>query len=226
MKKIVVTCLALVLAVVASITGTLAWLTAKTEEVTNTFTIGDIDITLIEHEYDENDTDSVKKVKKDDKDVEVVKTASSTQNYPLIPGTTYWKDPVVTISDSTNVDCYLFVKFENGSSQTQYLTFTSNLKSVKGPDGEETEWTQGDDTNIPINVWYREVKTTDSKKSWSLIDGNTVKVNENIIKGTPATGSNDIAMPSTDIVLKYTAYAVQKDNLTVQQAWEKVSAAS
>lgn len=66
-KKIVTLCLVAALAVTA-IGGTLAYFT-DTEEATNTFTVGNVDIELKEDNWDEPDT--------------------------VIPGETYAKDPVV-----------------------------------------------------------------------------------------------------------------------------------
>lgn len=73
--------LAMVLLVGCAIGSTLAWLTAKTTPVTNTFTTSDIDITLTETE----------------------------RTYKMVPGWTIEKDPVVTV-DADSEDCYLFIK--------------------------------------------------------------------------------------------------------------------
>lgn len=75
--------LAMVLLVGCAIGGTLAWLTDKTDEVTNTFTTSNIDIDLKETE----------------------------REYKMVPGWTIDKDPVVTV-DADSEDCYLFIKVE------------------------------------------------------------------------------------------------------------------
>ena len=61
--------------------GTLACLTSTTGAVTNTFTVGDINITLDE----------------------------TTSDYKMIPGYTIAKDPKVTVAANSE-KCYLFVK--------------------------------------------------------------------------------------------------------------------
>lgn len=77
--------LALVLVVaVASVGGTLAWLTATTGTVTNTFTVGDISITLDE---------------------------TTGTSYKVIPGKEITKDPKVTVLKGSEA-CWLFVKVE------------------------------------------------------------------------------------------------------------------
>lgn len=73
--------LAIALLVGTAVGGTLAWLTDKTDEVKNVFTVGNIDIEL-------NETKS---------------------DFKMIPGFTIEKDPKVTVVDGSE-DCWLFVK--------------------------------------------------------------------------------------------------------------------
>ena len=86
MKKKITLLLSLVLAVAMGIGGTLAWLTAKTEAVKNTFTVGNINITLTE----------------------------TTTNYKMVPGQTIAKDPKVTVKAGSEA-CWLFVKIAVGA---------------------------------------------------------------------------------------------------------------
>lgn len=76
--------LALVLVIGCVAGGTVAWLVAKTEPVVNTFTYGNINITLAE---------------------------TTGTNYKVIPGTVIEKDPKVTVKAGSEA-CYLFVKVE------------------------------------------------------------------------------------------------------------------
>lgn len=187
-SKALVLTLVLMLVIGCSVGGTIAWLTDQTDAVVNTFTVGDIDITLSETWNTDTDGDN-----KDD-----------AWSAILVPGTEYTKDPVVTVIGGSE-DCYLFVKFEEINNPATYLTYTSTLTAANG-------WTQGNGASIPANVWYREVTKSESDTSWNLLDGNKVTVKASLTKATmPA----DNAAPS----LIYTAYAVQKDNLTVEQAW-------
>lgn len=86
MKKFKILLLALcaVLLVVGSVLGTLAYLTAQ-DTVVNTFTVGKVDISLDETEVSTNGVpvEPTNRVK--------------TNNYHLIPGQTYVKDPTVTV---------------------------------------------------------------------------------------------------------------------------------
>ena len=143
--------------------GTLAWLTATTDEVTNTFTTADVSITLTETYNTDSDNDN-----ENDKWVA-----------QMIPGYSYTKDPVVTVEDDSE-DCWLFVKFEEKNNASTYLTYTSNLTTDNG-------WTQGDGTKIPSNVWYRQVMKADTTKSWNLLKDNIVTVNATTVtKGSMA----------------------------------------
>lgn len=192
-KKIGITVTALALVLCFAIGGTLAWLMDKTASVQNTFTAGDVDITLTE-------------TKNPDGSENTDGTAWSAQ---MIPGTTYTKNPCVTVTEETDVDCYLFVKFEEEGNASTYLTYVSTLTEANG-------WTQGDGTAIPTNVWYREVAVTDDVKSWNLLQNDEITVNaDKVTKETMDTAAG--------AKLTYTAYAVQKDNLKVNEAWATVA---
>ena len=94
-KKSIALVLSLALVVVCIIGGTLAWLTANTDPVTNTFTTSDINITLEE---------------------------SKDLNLKMIPGWTITKDPKVTVTAGSE-KCYLFVKLEKSSNFDSFMTY-------------------------------------------------------------------------------------------------------
>ena len=99
--KALVLALCAVLLVVASVMGTMAYLTSQ-DTVTNTFTVGKVAITLDEAKVDEYGA--------------VDATASSrvkSNTYKLIPGHNYTKDPTVHFVKDSEAS-YLFVKVENG----------------------------------------------------------------------------------------------------------------
>ena len=85
-KKLVIAIVALSVILCCAIGGTLAYLWDKTTTVTNTFTYGDINITL----------------------------AETTSEYKMIPGKTIAKDPYITV-DSDSEACYLFLKVEESA---------------------------------------------------------------------------------------------------------------
>lgn len=96
MKKKLMTVLALVLVIALSVAGTYAYLTSQAS-VKNTFTVGNVAITMDETDVDNSTPDA-------DRDV--------ANAYKLIPGTTYTKDPIIHVA-ATSEQCYLFVKVEN-----------------------------------------------------------------------------------------------------------------
>ena len=191
-KKTLALLLALVLVFGAAVGGTIAYLTDTTDPVTNTFTVGKVDITLTETFNTDTNNDGT----------------NDAWKAQLIPGTTYTKDPVVTVTDDSE-DCWLFVKFEEKNDAATYLNYTSNLTAANG-------WTQGDGTNIPSNVWYRAVNKADTTKSFHLLLNDTVTIDS-----TAVTNENMTAASNAQLV--YTAYACQKANMSAIDAWAAVN---
>lgn len=105
---LLVLCLMLVV-MVGSIAGTVAWLTDSTTPVTNTFTVGDINITLTE-------------------------TTGTT--YKIIPGTDITKDPKVTVKANSEA-CWLFVKVEKSNWNNNKISYTmaEGWTALTGHDG-------------------------------------------------------------------------------------------
>ena len=109
MKKKLTAVLTAVLIVVCSVAGTLAYLT-DSDSVVNTFTVGQVHITLDEA-----------KVNADGSVVEGAERVNENE-YHLIPGHTYAKDPTVTV-EADSEECYvrMFVKVENIEALTSVL---------------------------------------------------------------------------------------------------------
>ena len=174
-SKMLIVLLALVLMIGCAVGGTVAWLTAKTDSVVNTFTYGDIDITL---------------------------TETTGEDYKIIPGVNIAKDPKVTVEGGSE-DCWLFVEVEESGE------FVSGKVTYAIAD----DWTKGDGTNIPANVYYREYSATATDTTYDILKDNVVTVSEDLTKA-------DIQSITTNPTLTFTAYAVQKDNMdTAAAAW-------
>ena len=191
-KAIVVLSLMMVL-VLAAVGGTIAWLTDTSDTVTNTFLATDIEVTLAETEG-------------------IVDGEWEAQ---LIPGKEYSKNPIVTVTENTDIDVYLFVK--RSDTVSQYLDYTDLLVA---PD-----WTCLD---ADADVWYRIVRVDDTNKSWNLIGDNKVTVKTSIVKnGTNPVPAGCIEMPAStaDLHLNYTAYAVQYEGFESNPAgaWAQVA---
>lgn len=93
-KKSLALLLAIAIVVVGAVAGTVAWLTAQTPSVTNTFTTSDINIELKE----------------------------TKNNFQMIPGWNIEKDPKVTVKTGSEA-CYLFVKLEESKNFADFMTY-------------------------------------------------------------------------------------------------------
>lgn len=110
-KILAVACVCMLMAV--SVLGTIAYFTDQ-EAVTNTFTVGKVGITLDEAKVDKNGV--------------AVSTNERTEEgneYHLLPGRTYLKDPTVTVTEGSE-DCYLrmIVTVENMDQLKEAITPT------------------------------------------------------------------------------------------------------
>ena len=103
--KLVTLLLAIVMVIGIAVGGTMAWLVAKTTPVVNTFTYGDINLTLTETDTQlDNDGDP------------------NTNRYVMIPGTEIDKDPKATVV-AQSVDCWLFVKLEKSDTFDTFMSY-------------------------------------------------------------------------------------------------------
>ena len=119
----------------------------------------------------------------------------------IIPGVDIPKDLKVTVQ-ANSVDCWLFVKVE------QTGTFVPDKVTYSIDDG----WTKGDGSQIPTNVYYREVNTATTDSVFSVLMGDKITVSNELTKAD----IENITGPT----LTFTAYAVQKEGInTAADAW-------
>ena len=100
-SKTFIAMLALVLVIGCAVGGTVAWLVSSTDPVVNTFTYGDINITLGE---------------------------TTGNDYKIIPGVNIDKNPKVTVKGGSEA-CWLFVKVEEENWPT--FTESDGTRKVK-----------------------------------------------------------------------------------------------
>lgn len=208
MKKTLTVLLALVLVIAMSVAGTMAYLTS-TDSVTNTFTVGNVKITL-----DELDTDNDSN-KSDN--VTVGDTVRDKANaYNLIPGHVYTKDPTVHV-DADSEDSWVFVKVENGIAA--YEAAASDVDPVYVPIAKQIEnkgWKALGEA-YP-GVYYQSYTKGQNDKDLEVFANFKISGTANTVAGwsSIAAGTNDI---------KVTAYAIQKDGFEsdVAFAWTTVS---
>lgn len=101
MKRKLIIALALCLALALGIGGTMAYLTATTGPVVNTFTIGNVGLELKETKGD---------------------LVEGKHQFKMVPGNTIEKDPTVTVTAGSE-DCWLFVKLVESAKFGDYLTY-------------------------------------------------------------------------------------------------------
>ena len=168
-KKILMTCLCVALAVLTIAGTTLAYLTS-TDKVENTFTVGNVAITLDEAKVNTDGT--------------VVEGADrvKTNSYKLMPGHTYTKDPTVHVAAGSE-KCYVFVKVENGiaaleaTDNTIANQITANgWMALTGVEGVYYKVVDAATTDTDLTVFssFKLAVDANSKTEWK---GEDIKVN-------------------------------------------------
>ena len=217
-KKTLALLLSLVLIIGVVTGGTLAWLTDTTDQVVNTFTVGNIDIALTETDADNDDN-------------------ANANAYKMIPGWDNPKDPYATVTADSE-DCYLFVELTetignfsytpSGSQTPVKATFGAYLSYTV--DTGADKWIELDAVKYP-GVYYKVIEDAekgDTNKHYVLA-GNKVTTNATVTKemmdALEAAGAN--ANPKLSI----TAYACQywKTNgveFGAENAWKTIKGIS
>lgn len=199
-KKILVACLCVALAVLTVAGTTLAYLTSR-DTVTNTFTVGNVKITL-----DEKDTDDSTPNAERDK----------ANAYLLMPGKNYEKDPTVHVAN-TSENSWIFVKVENGISAFEAASSTdaNGYKSI-ADQIKANGWTEL--TGV-TGVYYKEFSkpaNTTGNTDWVVFSNFQISDTANSVGGWSNIGADN------NIVV--TAYAIQKEGFnTAAAAWAEVS---
>lgn len=146
-RRVALTLCLIVATMLVSVGGTLAWLTATSGTVTNTFTASDINITLAE--------------------------TTGTQ-YKMVPGSTITKDPVATVKAGSEA-CYLFVKIVKSANYDTYLdnyAVADGWKGLEGVDGVYYRTVAASDDDQDFHVLANDqvtVKTSVTKAQMEAI---------------------------------------------------------
>ena len=199
MKKrtmIFVTAMVLLFAMVTG--STLAYMTSKTATVQNTFTYGNVLITL-----DEAPVNS---------DGQATNGARVTANtYRLFPGKTYDKDPTVHV-DADSEDCYLFVRVVNPISGIEDADGDTIAKQM-----QDRGWTLvSGKTNV-----YAYNGTSQGTTTATVSKGENIKVFETV------TIADDAKFAGTYGQVTIEAFAVQAEGFaSAAAAWTAVAGAS
>ena len=148
-KKLTVSLAVLALVACMAAGATLAWLTAKTSSVTNTFTYGDINIELKE---------------------------TTGESYKMVPGNTIAKDPKVTVKANSEA-CWLFVKVEKSTNFDEFMTYGiadgwTKLDGVDGVYYREVDSPTDDTVFDVLKDNSVTVKTTVTKEQFNSLTSN------------------------------------------------------
>ena len=146
-RKALMLILCAALLVSATVMGTLAYLTDKTDAVTNTFTVGKIDITL---------------------------TETKGNSFKIVPGATDEKNPTVTVVKGSEV-CYVYALVTNNLVLNNKTVATVNVDPAKwesmGTSGNKTLYryyqtvnAADEDVKLPVftQVTYDKNEITES----------------------------------------------------------------
>lgn len=155
--KVFTLVLALVLTLGCVVGGTVAWLTAESTVVTNTFTVGDINITL---------------------------TETTGTSYKVIPGATQNKDPKVTVALGSE-ECYVYVKVTNNLVIGSDIVGTINIDTTKwtavGTSGNTTLYRYKDVVDAASAAQVLPVFTTVSYDGEKILKSNISQLKDKTI---------------------------------------------
>lgn len=152
-SKALLMTLCAVLLVAASVLGTMAYLTSTTGPVTNTFSIGKINITLDEAKVDKYGVAVTPAVR------------GNGNEYKLVPNHEYKKDPTVHVTGNSE-DSWIFVKVVNGIAAIEAAGDTTIAAQI------EKDWTKLDGV---ANVYYQKYTKQEAAKDFVVFNSFTVK---------------------------------------------------
>ena len=186
-RLLLVSVLAIVITLACAVGGTLAWLVSASDPVVNTFTYGDINITLDEAE-----------VPLDGSPVDPTMRTEKGNKYKMMPGEPITKDPLVKVLKGCEA-CWLFVKLEKSDNFDDFMEYemADGWVDLIGADGQPVE-----------GVFFRAVSAEDAASAdaaFDVIKDDTVFVKDEVTKAQ-LNALTDATYPSLTI----TAYAVQQ----------------
>ena len=215
MKKIIVLILALSLIVGCAVGATIAWLADSTQNIANTFTVGNINIDLNESDADNDEN-------------------PDENDYKMVPGNVISKDPYVTVKNGSE-SCWLFITVEESTDPVldNYIKYKI-----------DTGWTALKADSNPA-VYYRRVDATTKDETFKILAGDEYlfdinKTANNTDDDMKFTWGEDqvlvlptVTKPMMDALtafgklptLEFKAYAIQQENIAdAQIAWAQIQA--
>ena len=228
-KNALLLALCAVLLVGATIAGTVAYLTSTTEVVKNTFTVGKVQILLDEKDVDGKKT-STDKASADDRDL--------ANEYHLLPGGTYEKDPTVHVHvDSEDAYVRMKVTVDNYNQLATAFPKTGDTAAYWADDiflleklvDWNKDWTYKDcvisGTTAVYEFRYKEIVVVDNLTTEEVEanDGEKYKALPALFTTItiPGTISNEQIAVLNTVKIDVVAHAIQSDNITggADAAW-------
>ena len=208
MKKFALIAVCAALLVCVTIGATVAWLTAQSDEVTNTFTVGKVAITLDEKKVTENG-------------VPVEGAARVTANsYKLLPGSQYEKDPTVHITAGSE-PCIVFVEVKNEIAAIEAAS--SDTVGTIADQMAANGWVALGD-NYP-NIYCKATVKADGSIIPKMVNGgdNLPVFKRFAIKGDV---DGDTLNGYADKTITIKAYAIQYSETNAESAWNDLKPAA
>lgn len=167
-RKALTTAVAVILAVVVCIgSSTFAYLQESTKDVVNNFATNQVSVELKE---------------------------STDGKYNIIPGTSAFKDPTVTVN--TTVPSYVYVEVTDNTDDLVTYSIDKGWNKLEGFE----------------NVYYREADSSASEQSFTVLKNNTVFYDASIVNSDMLMQNDDGTYSLKEgITLSFKALAIQKE---------------
>ena len=215
--KVVLLALCMAALIVVSVLGTMAYLTSQ-DTVVNTFTVGNVAITLDEADVNElGVVDGTGRVEENE--------------YKLLPGHTYIKDPTVTVLEGSE-PCYvkMTVTFTEAAALDEiFKPNGADLKSIfNGYDANNwiyKGYTDGTDTDTNATTrtyefWYKDVAKAPAENGDEVEDNLELDALFDSIT-VPGFITNEQLATIEGMTITVNAYAIQADGFAdAADAWD------
>ena len=219
-RRTLLVCLCALAIVTVAVSGTLAWLVDTSNQVTNTFTYGDINLSLEETKTNENGEplDANGDVIPEGATTAPQKTTSGNE-YKMVPGKVFLKDPVVTVKANSE-KCWLFVELTEKGRATvggTNFTFDNYLTYAVADDWQPLAGQDG--------VYYRIVEMNEAPQDFAVLKNNRISVpdtvNKEMLLALDATGAEKVELSITAYAVQYLGFEADNDEpAAAQKAWE------
>ena len=193
--------------------ATLAYLSDKADDLTNTFTFTSAGIGIA---LDEADVDDVTNQEQFDADGKSVRTAEgATQNYEnIIPGMTIHKDPTVTVK-ANSLNCNVFVSVQNANA-AEVLTI-GEMGTWTEVNPADYGFTAADDTTYYVYSGDNATGTVEENDAFKVVATSaTDTVLDDVFEKVTFSGTINADTVFENIVIK--AAAVQADYCSDEDA--------